>query len=151
MGYMILPYLRFFDFSGRSSRTEYWMFTLFFAVAILVPLILSGGFDALLFGDATQTVDFEMLGAVGLVIGAFCLLSIIPILALTIRRFHDVGLSGWVYLMLVLVSLVPVLGWLASIAIFVVSVVPSSAGDNQWGENPHGVETDYRAALQNRY
>ena len=110
MGYMILPYLRFFDFSGRSSRTEYWMFTLFFAVAILVPLILSGGFDALLFGDATQTVDFEMLGAVGLVIGAFCLLSIIPILALTIRRFHDVGLSGWVYLMLVLVSLVPVLG-----------------------------------------
>ncbi|MDD3800199.1 MAG: DUF805 domain-containing protein, partial [Novosphingobium sp.] len=44
MYWMLLPYRRYFDFSGRSRRKEYWMFVLFqfIVMTVLVGLLLSG-------------------------------------------------------------------------------------------------------------
>ena len=36
MEWMLLPYKRYFDFSGRSRRKEYWMFTLLFVIVYVV-------------------------------------------------------------------------------------------------------------------
>ncbi|MXO49989.1 DUF805 domain-containing protein [Erythrobacter gaetbuli] len=151
MEYMLLPYARFFEFGGRSTRMEYWMFTLFFCVVMLVILIAGGAFDSFLFGQAYVEPDLESAGLGLLVFGLFLLVSLIPMLALTIRRFHDVGLSGWLYLGLALLSLVPFVGWLASIGIFVITVLPSDRSDNQWGDNPHGLGLDHRYGLREEY
>ena len=70
---------RYFDFRTRSSRSEYWWWTLF---AILVSIAMSI-LDALLFGGAT------------ILDGLSSLALLIPGLAVTVRRLHDVDRSGW--------------------------------------------------------
>ncbi|RUU10459.1 DUF805 domain-containing protein, partial [Mesorhizobium sp. M6A.T.Ca.TU.002.02.2.1] len=62
----------------------------------------------------------------------FALLTILPWIALTVRRLHDIGLTGW----LVLICLIPPIGGLA---ILVFGLIPSQTGENQWGAVPAGV------------
>ncbi len=69
----------------------------------------------------------EKLAIAGLAI--FVLAMIIPALAVTVRRLHDTDRSGW----WILISLVPVIG---SIWLFVLLVIDSTPGDNQYGANP---------------
>jgi len=109
------------DFSGRARRKEYWMFTLFWililwAIAILASIIsvVSGSEDSSLFLFA---------------IGAYVLATIIPILAVTVRRLHDVGLSGlWV-----LLAFIPTIG---NIVLFVFTISDGKPDANKWGANP---------------
>ena len=63
----------------------------------------------------------------------FALIAFIPGLALSVRRFHDVGMSGWVFVALYVGSII--LG-LVGLAIFVISLLPSAEGSNKWGPNP---------------
>ena len=76
MTWMFLPFRRYAEFKGRSRRLEYWTFALFNGiVSILLNLIA---------------------GAVGPASLLVCTAAVaIPYIAVTIRRFHDVGLSGW--------------------------------------------------------
>jgi uncharacterized membrane protein YhaH (DUF805 family) len=53
----------------------------------------------------------------------------IPGLAVTVRRLHDTGRSGW----WVLVGLIPVIGF---IILLVFMVLDSQPASNQWGPNP---------------
>ena len=73
---------KFFRFSGRSPRKEYWMFILvYFVITFIASLIDAGlGFT----GDNGGPVG----GLVGLV-------HLIPSLSVTVRRLHDIGRSGW--------------------------------------------------------
>ncbi|MBD7996906.1 DUF805 domain-containing protein [Arthrobacter sp. Sa2CUA1] len=113
---------RFFQkyatFSGRASRSEYWWYTLFQFIVITVLYIglmiaLTASIDPVT-GDLKST-SF-MIPMVLLVI--FGLATLVPGLALTVRRLHDGGFSGW----LVLVALVPGLG---ALAIAVLALMPS--------------------------
>lgn len=70
----------------------------------------------------------------------YALFIIIPSLAMTARRLHDVGKSGW----MILISLVPVIG---GIWLFVLSVTDSSPGENEYGPNPK--ETDPVSSASN--
>jgi len=93
----------------------------------------------------------EEPGAIGglLLIGIGLIVFVgvaIPMFALVVRRFHDVGLSGWWYFVpLVVVAIleveVPAIGTglssIVSIAVFVVTVWGSNVGPNKYGENPH--------------
>ncbi|MBB3441288.1 DUF805 domain-containing protein [Rhizobium sp. BK379] len=124
---------KYATFSGRASRSEYWWFYLFYAlvwigfgIVVGVAAAASGGWDGL----SSLVVGL-------MVIGGLCLLAtILPVLAVQIRRFHDRNMSGWWYLALVILGLVPYVGLIASIAILVISVLPGTVGTNKFGPDP---------------
>jgi uncharacterized membrane protein YhaH (DUF805 family) len=95
--------------TGRASRSEYWWFVLFTAIASAA----AGTLDILLPGDLLQSL---------LSIAIF-----IPGIALGIRRMHDIGKSGW----WLLIGLIPIIGW---IVLIVWLATKSDAGSNQWSE-----------------
>ncbi len=76
---------RYFGFSGRASRSEYWFFLLF---TILLGLV-AGFVDSALFGVPLADEDVGPVGAIT------SLAVIFPMLAVTWRRLHDIGRSGW--------------------------------------------------------
>ncbi|MBX7540103.1 DUF805 domain-containing protein [Qipengyuania sphaerica] len=136
MDQMFLPYARYFEFGGRSTRTEYWLFTLLLWSVLLVLFIIGGGMDFLLLDDPGAIVAGAGTSIAFLLLGIFMLFSFIPALAVTVRRFHDAGFSGWVYVGLVLVAMIPFIGLLANLAMLVIAVLPSVA-NNKWGDNPN--------------
>lgn len=106
------------DFSGRARRKEYWMFTLFNVIFICIAIIL----------DSVFGLSFNGMGY-GLVYSIYCLVVLVPGLAVGIRRLHDVGKSGW----MVLVSLIPLIGWIWILILF---CREGQLGENKWGANP---------------
>jgi uncharacterized membrane protein YhaH (DUF805 family) len=71
-------------FSGRARRAEYWYFVLFnIIVAVVLSLI-----DTLL-------GTFNFMQGVGLLSGLYALAVLIPTLAVTVRRLHDIDRTGW--------------------------------------------------------
>lgn len=84
MKYFWLGIQKFAEFDGRANRKEYWNFFLFYSIVGLVTIMF-----------------------IPKVAAIFCLFCLIPNLAVTARRLHDVGLSGWWSLAI----LIP-LGWL---------------------------------------
>jgi len=100
MEWMILPLKRYADFSGRSRRKEYWMYTLFVVLAGIVLSIVDSILG--LGGRAAVTADTSSSGAIygafasrGLLANLFSLATLIPSLAVGVRRLHDTNRSGW--------------------------------------------------------
>jgi uncharacterized membrane protein YhaH (DUF805 family) len=150
MHWMILPYRRYFEFSGRSRRKEYWFFALFTTVVIVALMGAAVGVVAAnLQGMMEWTpaawqnlgVGFWILG--GLLV-LFALASIIPGVAVQVRRLHDLGVSGWWYLAFLVggavLDQVPNagqgLGSLLSIGWIVWMFMPGTKGPNAYGEDP---------------
>jgi uncharacterized membrane protein YhaH (DUF805 family) len=131
MEWMILPYKRYADFSGRSRRREFWMFTLFYSlvlVAMLFAFVAASG----PFNDAAGTADSGAVSATFVIaLLVFWLGSLIPGLAVQVRRFHDQGNSGW----LVLLNLIPYLG---SFIVLILMCIDGTRGDNSYGPDPKG-------------
>ncbi|MBW9054914.1 DUF805 domain-containing protein [Rhizobium mesosinicum] len=124
---------KYATFSGRASRSEYWWFYLFyvlawigFGIVIGVAAAATGGEDGL----SSFVIGLMVIGGLGV------LASILPVLAVQVRRFHDRNISGWWYLALIILGLVPYVGLIASIAIFVISVLPGTVGPNKFGPDP---------------
>jgi uncharacterized membrane protein YhaH (DUF805 family) len=144
MEWMIMPYRRYADFSGRSRRMEYWMFALFNIIVLLAAggLMLAGG---LTLADLDESnVAEPNLGPlfwVGAVAGViFFLGSFIPGIAVTVRRFHDRDMSGWWVLGFAVLSNLPYVGLLASIVELVITALPGTRGANRYGEDPMNPE-----------
>lgn len=139
MEWMIMPFKRYADFSGRSRRMEYWMFML---LNIIVYAVFGGLFFAVggsieaIAGDASD----DGLGALGIVIslllGLYVLAIIIPSIAVAVRRLHDRDMSGWWYLGIFVGSLIPLIGILFSIAFLILMLLPGTEGANRFGEDP---------------
>lgn len=149
MEWMFLPYKRYVDFEGRSRRMEYWMFALFYIIvsAVLVGPFFFSFMSASLANagdpaaqEAAMAAMFESglgLSVIGLVIWViFALGSIIPSIAVTVRRLHDRDMSGWWYLGAFVAGFVPFIGFVASIAMFVITVLPGTQGSNRFGPDP---------------
>ena len=115
------------NFSGRARRCEYWLAALANAIIITVALMIS----FVLIDDGAED-SMEAFGSVfaglSLVFG-YGLIIIIPSLALTVRRLHDTGKSGW----FVLINLIPVVGF---VIFFVVLCLEGTNGINKYGNNP---------------
>jgi len=105
-------------FGGRSRRKEYWYFVLF---SLIVSLVLSA-IDALL-GTFSSSTNVGLLG------GIYGLAIIIPSIAVSVRRLHDIDRTGW----WVLISLVPVIG---TIVLLVFAALEGTPGENRFGPNP---------------
>lgn len=125
---------KYATFSGRASRSEYWWYYLFHFLVVIAFIVValgvataSGGVE----GGVSSTVI-----AVGVIGGLFLLATFIPALAVQIRRFHDRNMSGWWYLALIILGMVPYVGFIASIAILVIGVLPGTVGPNKFGPDP---------------
>lgn len=116
------------EFNGRARRKEFWMFSLFHTLVVLLLLALIIPF--VFIAESQNQPMFVFLGFVPLVI--YILGTIIPGLAVTVRRLHDVGKSGW----WVLTPQIPTVGPIFGIVLLVFECQDSELGDNQWGPNP---------------
>ena len=113
--YYILAFQKYGQFSGRATRSEYWWFYL---VTIAVSLLL-----AIL--DSVFSIPFTLLSTI------YFFASLIPSLAIQVRRLHDVNKSGW-YMLL---NFVIIIGW---IWLLVLNILDSTPGANKYGPNPKG-------------
>jgi uncharacterized membrane protein YhaH (DUF805 family) len=114
--YFKLALSRYSDFEGRSRRSEYWYFSLFYVVSMVLVSSFFGRFGI-----------FLMMFV--------CVLGFIPSLAVTIRRLHDIGKSGWYYL----ITFIPLIG---TILVLVWMCTDSESGGNEWGSNPKEVHEE---------
>lgn len=87
------------DFNGRARRKEYWMFILFNAIISIVLSVISTEVN-----------------------GIYSLAVFIPTLAVSIRRMHDAGKSGW-YILIPIYNLI-------------LALTDSDSGENEYGVNP---------------
>ncbi len=140
--YAILPFKRYVDFQGRSRRLEYWSFTLFNAVVATVLIGLAFALEPT--GDEA-TLETSLENVVAANAGSLIFLSLfaiyflailVPSIAVAVRRLHDRNLSGWWYLAFVVASLLPLLGFIASIAFIIFMALPDTNGANRFGPNP---------------
>lgn len=112
MNYYLKVLRQYKDFYGRADRREYWMFVLVnFAINI-----------------ALATVEQVMTPESGILSGIYALFIFIPGIAVTIRRLHDIGKSGWMQL----VILIPLIGW---IWFLILMAKEGEDGPNQYGES----------------
>lgn len=145
MEWMILPFKRYAEFSGRSRRMEYWMFTLLNVIVVTVLMFVvlgaggaSGVLEAQASGDTSAGLG-ALFGGMGVLILLYGLVIIIPSIAVTVRRLHDRDMSGWWYLGAVIGGMIPYLGFLVSIAFLVLMALPGTPGPNRFGADPKGM------------
>jgi len=96
MKYYLVCWKKYADFSGRARRKEYWTFFLFNYVAGLVPSLLSALLTVaagkkVISPEALTAGQFVLTGVIIL----YSLATIIPTLAVSVRRLHDTGRNGW--------------------------------------------------------
>lgn len=129
---------KYATFAGRAARSEYWWFILFYFVVMLVlTLILVAFAGVASFNNPGAGQEIPVLGYVGFaLIGIFLLASIIPMIAVTVRRLHDRNMSGWWYLGFIVASMIPFLGIIASIALVVLTALRGTPGPNKFGADP---------------
>lgn len=104
---------KYATFNGRARRSEYWWFVL--ANCLVGSLLIRLG---------SYLSLFEVLSSI------YSLLVILPGLAVGVRRLHDIGKSGFAYLMI----FVPLVGWI----FLLIWLCRDSAPDNDYGPNPKG-------------
>ena len=109
---------KYATFSGRARRKEYWMYFLIYFLISLVLMFV----DGILSGGDLQS-------GTGLLSGLFALGTLLPGIAVGVRRLHDTGRAGW----WLLVSFIPLIG---SLVLLVFLVQDSQPGDNAWGPSP---------------
>lgn len=124
MDYYLDAFRNYFTFSGRATRTAYWIFTL---IHIVISIALVG------LGTVTGLI---FLGAL------YNLVMIIPNLSYGARRLHDMGRSGWWQLLYIL----PIIGPL----ILLVMLVMPSKDDNKFGPNPHKTDNSEQGTVKEK-
>ena len=106
---------KYVGFEGRAPRSEYWWWALFvLAVAIILAVL----------GSVVLGADS---GAGAVLAGLFILATILPGLAVIVRRLHDSDHSGWWFF----IQLVPAIGGLWLLYFM---VIPGTQGPNRFGD-----------------
>jgi uncharacterized membrane protein YhaH (DUF805 family) len=118
INFYVLAFKRWLDFKGRSRRSEYWYFTLVNLIIAIVLIMIEqaigiGG------GDSGN----------GPISSLYTLVVLVPGLAVSFRRMHDIGKSAW----WLLIGLIPLLGFIVIIVWFIGAGQP---GRNAYGPNP---------------
>ncbi|HTR71175.1 MAG TPA: DUF805 domain-containing protein [Mycobacteriales bacterium] len=104
---------KYADFSGRARRSEYWYWVLALALGWIVVEI---------FWAISRPLGWILY--LVLLIG-----TIVPDLAVGVRRLHDTSRSGW----WLLIALVPFVG---GIILLVFMCLDSTPGPNDYGPSP---------------
>jgi uncharacterized membrane protein YhaH (DUF805 family) len=115
MNYWAECWKKYAVFSGRARRKEYWMFVLINVLIGLAIGVVLGIVGAAQAADGLSTL--------------YSLAAFLPGLAVTCRRLHDTGRSGWWFLLVFL----PIVG---SIVLIVFLCLDGQPGENAYGPNP---------------
>ncbi|GAA0605473.1 DUF805 domain-containing protein [Kribbella sandramycini] len=116
MSWYLIALKKYAVFNGRSRRREYWTFTLFTFLLLIVMRML----------------DYALsTPGAGVFVPLYLLAIVLPALGVTVRRLHDTDRSGW----WVLIQLVPLGGFV----ILYFAVQEGTPGANQFGPNPKAV------------
>lgn len=110
---------RYAAFKGRAGRKEFWLYMLVSFILIGIARWLDRWLFPELLGESGS-------GPVSLIL---FLATVVPTLALSARRLHDVGLSAWLLLLLI-----PPVTPIGLIVLLTVGIVPSEQGENKHGE-----------------
>ncbi|MCQ2002363.1 DUF805 domain-containing protein [Rhizobium sp. NRK18] len=102
------------NFSGRSTRSQYWLFTLFFFISIFLGAVLD------------EMAGTSLPDGGGPITGIIMLAHMLPALAVFVRRMHDIDRSGW----WLLVGVVPLVGFIIQIVFLCTASTP---GSNRFG------------------
>lgn len=137
MDYVRLSKSKGFSFDGRSQRAEFWWVQLYYS--LISTAICFAAMASMVFSYTYCLIEYTENGAVfttGLLmilwllfIFGFSIWVFIRTLPVTIRRLHDVGIPGWVYLIVWLLGL-------SGIFILVVGCIDGEKGQNKYGWNP---------------
>ena len=146
------PLEKYADFSGRAPRAEYWWFFLALIVTYIVINII----------ESIVGINRMVLGVYGPLALLLWLATLVPSLAVGVRRFHDTNRSGWLILLpivpyvlafalggpammagglgagLGIAMLFMLIGFVCALVLLVFMVLPSTPGDNRYGPNPYG-------------
>jgi len=112
--YKEVVFERYADFNGRSRRAEFWYFYMVHMLIIIGMAMIGPRIN----------IGFYIVG-----IAVYTVLTVIPTLAVTIRRLHDTEKSGWWYF----ISFIPIVG---SIILIVFLATEGTYGTNLYGEDP---------------
>ncbi|MGV8940724.1 MAG: DUF805 domain-containing protein [Lysobacter sp.] len=102
-------------FEGRARRKEYWMFTLFTVIATVLLTLIDNAIGS------------------GLLATLYSLAVLLPSIAVSFRRLHDIDKSAW----WLLIALVPLIG---AIVLLVFACMEGTRGDNRFGPDPKADE-----------
>ena len=143
MSLMFEPLRKYATFSGRARRKEYWLWQLFMILLFGVLMAwLIGSIGPIPHGATPDEIAVRAQGvpAATWPITAIALASLalfLPSLAVTVRRIHDSGNSGW----WILISLTAI----GSLVILVFALIDGTPGPNRHGPDPKGRPApDYR-------
>jgi uncharacterized membrane protein YhaH (DUF805 family) len=123
MNWYLQALKKYADFSGRARRREYWFFVLFniiISIVLTVCDVVMGTYNA--------------AASIGILTGIYTLAVLIPGIAVSVRRLHDTGRSGW-WLLIVLVPLV------GAIVLLIFMLIDSQPGQNAYGSSPKAGES----------
>lgn len=142
VGYVQKCLRMFIDGKGRARRAEYWYWVLFTVLVAIVAYVI----------DYAITGGAVMYSTTGGIVGNLTSLALLaPGVSVMARRFHDIGLSGWlvaalcgaVFVAGLIAAASPEVGGLLMLAISIGAIVllvrPGQPGPNQYGPNPKGV------------
>ncbi len=102
---------QYVNFEGRNTRTQYWMYILFYMIIYIGCAMVDG-----ILGTQIITLLYSLA-------------LLLPSIAVATRRLHDTGRSGWWQL----IGLIPLIGWIVLIVFLAQDTHP---GENQYGPNP---------------
>ena len=119
---------KYATFTGRARRSEYWWFSgCYFVLQIVFNFASLGMLAGVMSGEISYNdPSYSMFQTVSVVLGLGLLL---PALAVTVRRFHDIGKSGWN----ILWAAIPLIG---AIIVLVWMCQDSDVVANKYGESP---------------
>ena len=128
MNDILTVYRQYAEFQGRAGRREFWFFVLFYAVTCAVLSVI----DNMIFGASptvTAGAGWSMTGGFQPLTSIFAIVSLVPIIAVTVRRLHDTGKSGW----WAMVGLIPLIGW---IWVLILCAAAGEVRANAFGDAP---------------
>ena len=124
---------KYASFKGRSTLSEYWNFVLFYYIVMLAVVIVGVLINivATLLGEDVGN-DFFVVTMLIVFVG-----FLFPYVSVTVRRLHDIGVSGWFLVLYLALLLVPAIRYLAGFALLICCCIPSEEKDNKYGAYIH--------------
>lgn len=125
MNYYLEVWRDYFDFSGRARRKEYWLFTLIHTLIAAAGEIVYA---------TTYPENGALANVIGIVLLLYILASLIPSIAVAVRRLHDIDKSGWWYF----IAMIPFIG---PIWFLVLMCTDGTLGPNRYGNDPKDLQS----------